>query len=56
LCFGAGTDGAGGRAATTSLASETVAELADETTLTSKFSTFGKVGGEDDDTGEVEVE
>ena len=57
LCFGAGIDGAGG-AATTSFASDTVAELADETILASKFCTPGGVGGEvdDRDAGEVEVE
>jgi len=49
LCFGADIDGAGG-AATTSLANDTIAELADETILTSKFCMSGGVGGE------VEVE
>ena len=55
LCFGADIDGAGG-SATTSLANDTVAELADETILTSKFCTSGGVGGEEDDVGEVKVE
>ena len=40
----------------TSLANDTVAELADKTILTSKFWTSGGVGGEEDNVGEVEVE
>jgi len=48
-------DSAGG-AATTSLASDTIMELADKTILMSKFCTSSRVGGEEDDTGEVEAE
>ena len=55
MCFSADIDGAGG-ATTTSLASDAVTELADETILTSKFYTPGGVGGEEVDMGEVEVE
>jgi len=40
----------------TSLASDTIMELADEMTLTAKFCTSGGVGGEEDNTEEVEVE
>ena len=40
----------------TSLASDAVAEIADETILTSKFCMSGRVGGKEDDVGEVEVE
>jgi len=40
----------------TSLASDTVAELADETIPTSRFCTSSGVGGEEDNTGEVKVE
>jgi len=50
LCFGADIDSAGG-AATTSLANDTVAELADETILMSKFCTSGRVRGKEDDVG-----
>ena len=54
LCFGTDIDGMG--AATTSLANDTVMELADETILMSKFCMSSGVGGEEDDVGEVEVE
>jgi len=39
-----------------SLTSNTVAELADKTILTSKFSMSGRVGGDEDNVQEVEVE
>jgi len=55
LCFGVDIDGAGG-ATKISLASDTIAEPADETILMSKFWTPGRVRGEKDDTGEVEVD
>ena len=40
----------------TSLASDAVVEIADETILTSKFCPSGRVGGEEDDVGKVEME
>ena len=40
----------------TSLASDAVTELVDETILMSEFCMAGGVGGEEDDMGEVEVE
>jgi len=55
LCFGADIDGMGG-AMMTSLASDTVVELANKMILTSKFYMSSRVGGEEVDMGEVEVE
>jgi len=55
LCFGADIDGGEG-AAMTSLTSDTVAVLADEIILTSKFCTSGGVRGKENDAREVEAE